>query len=154
MNYKWIVTSIALFITLVVASFAGAETLDLPRLGHVALIDPAGPPSGLVILFSDIGSKDPTPHESLRALADAGQAVAVVNTDQYLAALDRTASECLRASDDLAALKSQLFQLLHLAPGASAVLAGPGCARWTRATSSGELISLYRKSSSIRRVLP
>ncbi len=97
-------------------------------MGLVAFIAPKGPPSGLVILFSDIGSKRTTPQESLKALAEAGQAVAVVNTDQYLAALNRTASECLNASDDLAALKSRLFQLLRLAPGASAVLAGAGSA--------------------------
>jgi type IV secretory pathway VirJ component len=121
-------TSLAFLIALAVASLAGAETLDLPRLGRVALIDSSGTPSGVVILFSDIGSKDPTPPESLRALAEAGQAVAVVNTDQYLVALDRTGSECLRPSDDLAALKSRLFQRLHLAPDASAVLAGAGSA--------------------------
>ncbi len=116
----------AVLIVVFVASFAGAETTQLPRLGTVTIVRPTGPPVGLVVIFADIGSKAPPSPESLKALAEAGQAVAVVATEGYLAALNRSASRCVRASEDLAALKTQLMQRLPLAPHASVVLAGAG----------------------------
>ncbi|MBI5551861.1 MAG: virulence factor family protein [Desulfobacterales bacterium] len=121
-------TIITLFITLVVASFAGAETMNLPRLGRVAVIDPVGSPSGIVILFSDLGATEANPRESSRALTEAGQVVAMVDTGRYLAALDSEGGPCRRASDDLAVLKSQIFQRRHLPANTSAMLAGSNAA--------------------------
>ncbi len=121
-------TIIALFITLVVASFAGAETMNLSRLGRVTVIDPVGSPSGIVILFSDLGATEANPWESSRALTEAGQVVAVVDTGRYLSALDLEGGQCRRASDDLAVLKSQIFQRRHLPANTSAVLAGSSAA--------------------------
>ncbi|MCB2149009.1 MAG: hypothetical protein KQI81_21185 [Deltaproteobacteria bacterium] len=116
----------SLFITLVVASAGAAETLGLPHLGPVAIIDPTGPAAGVVILFSDPTATDPIPRESLRALAEAGQAVAVVDTAMYLEALDRAGGGCSRASEDLSALKIMLFHRHRLSEDGFAVLAGPG----------------------------
>ena len=116
----------SLLITVVVASVSTAETQDLPRLGPVAIIDPTGPPVGVVILFSDPAATGPIPLESMRSLAEAGQAVAVVDTGRYLTVLDSAGGGCSRASDDLIALKALLFDRHHLPGNASTVLAGPG----------------------------
>ncbi|MDA8137427.1 MAG: hypothetical protein M0036_02135 [Desulfobacteraceae bacterium] len=122
-------TGLVVFLHLLLAtSVAFAEKLDLPRLGPVAITGAVGPPAGVVILFSDPGSKEPIPAESLRALAEAGQIVAVVNTVQYLAAMDKTEAECQRAADDVAALKSKLLLRQHLSPSTATVLAGAGAA--------------------------
>jgi type IV secretory pathway VirJ component len=116
----------SLFITLVVASANASEILDLPRLGPVAIIDPTGPPVGIVILFSDPAATVPISHESMRALAEAGQAVAVVDSQRFLAALDRAGGGCSRASGDLVALKSLLLARPHFPKNASTLIAGPG----------------------------
>lgn len=115
-----------LFVTLAVASANTSEILDLPRLGPVMINDPTGPPLGTVILFSDPAVTDPIPRESLRALAEAGQAVAVVDSNRFLAALDRAGGGCSRASGDLVALKSLLLARPHCSKNAFTVLAGPG----------------------------
>ena len=115
-----------LFVTLAVVSANASETLDLPRLGHVAIVDPTGPALGVVILLSDPAATDPLPPESLRALAEAGQTVAVVDTARYLDALDRAGGGCSRAADDLSALKNMLFRRYRLSENGFAVLAGPG----------------------------
>ncbi len=116
----------SLIFTLVFASATAAEKLDLPRLGAVTIVEPSGQPLGVVILFSDLVATDPIPRESLRALAEAGQAVAVVDTARYLDALDRAGGGCSRAADDLSDLKNKLFHRHHLSKDVSAVLAGPG----------------------------
>ena len=116
----------SLFVTLAVASANASEILNLSRLGSVAIVDPTGSLVGIVILFSDPAATDPIPSESVRALAEAGKVVAVVDTSRYLAALDCAGGGCSRVSGDLVTLKSQLFARHHLSENASTVLAGPG----------------------------
>jgi type IV secretory pathway VirJ component len=114
------------FISLGFAFSTEAESIDFPRLGPVAVIDPPGTPSGIVIVFSDPAATHPAPRDSLRALSETGQVVAVVDTRRYLAPLDSAEGGCIRASDDLIALKSKLFQQYRLSENGTAVLAGSG----------------------------
>lgn len=117
---------LAVLIALSAASSVWADIWDLPRLGQVRVVDPVGAPLGLVIVFSDPAAPNGLPDESLHALAEAGRAVAAVDTGRYLAVLDREGDGCLRVADDLAKLKSSLQQHFHLPPTKSAVLAGAG----------------------------
>ncbi|MFH0727177.1 MAG: AcvB/VirJ family lysyl-phosphatidylglycerol hydrolase [Pseudomonadota bacterium] len=115
-----------LFIAPAFALSTGADSMDLPRLGTVAVIDTAGPPSGVVIVFSDPAATHPAPRESFRALSTAGQVVAVVDSHRYLATLADAENGCARASDDFLALKSKLFAQYHLSENGTSVLAGAG----------------------------
>jgi type IV secretory pathway VirJ component len=117
----------ALLLILLAITFpAEAESIDFPRLGPVTLIDPARPPSGVVIVFSDPADLHPISRASLRALSEAGQVVAVVDSHRYSASLESAKGGCIRASDDLLALKLKLFQQYRLSENSTTVLAGSG----------------------------
>lgn len=108
------------------ASAANAETLILPRLGTVSVTAPARRPAGVVILFSDPSTADAIADETLNALAEAGQAVAVVDSGAYLKRLDREKEDCSRVVEDLAGLKAGLLRRFGLPENIFVVLAGPG----------------------------
>ena len=88
------------------------DQVDVGRLGPVKVIRGDSQVKGTVIVFSDPSGKVSDLEQAVRAIAEAGYAVAAVDSAQYLAAVDRGSEECHQLKDDLSAL-------LHVLAGSS-----------------------------------
>src|SRR6266851_5183124 len=71
-----------------------AHAIDGGRYGEVRLTEPEGDMRGLVILFSDRGGRSAVEDAAAGKLAQAGTLVVEVDTDAYLAGLNRLDDKC------------------------------------------------------------
>lgn len=102
----------SLALALALASFAflagPAFAVDGGRFGEVTVLEPKGPPRGLVVLFSDRAGWKAEEENAAQALAEAGALVVEVDTAIYLATFAKDKEECHWASGDAEQLSRRL----------------------------------------------
>lgn len=102
---------------LTAALFAALAPLVLPapafatdggRFGDVTVLEPKGPPRGLVVLFSEQGGWTAEAEAAAQSLAEAGALVVEVDTATYVATFANDKEQCHWASGDAEQLSRRL----------------------------------------------
>ena len=96
------------------------------RYGEVEVVPPSREPSGFVILFSDKGGLKPNDRMRLEAIAKAGAIAVGVDTDAYVADLDKADPGCLRLYSDAETLSRELQREHPAAQYRVPIVAGEG----------------------------
>jgi type IV secretory pathway VirJ component len=102
------------------------ERVEAGRLGPVAIVRAEGEPKGSIIVFSDPRGNFTDLEQAVRAVAEAGYGVAVVDSAHYLTAIDRGSEDCHRIQDDLSALIRLIAQQGSATAGGPPILVGSG----------------------------
>ena len=103
---------------------AAPAIIDGGRFGLVRLSEPEGEMRGLVLLFADHGAA--TDDGAAAKLAAAGALVVEVDTDLYLAGLDKLPDKCFNLGGDIEGLSRQLQHDRAYPTYRSPILAGIG----------------------------
>ena len=105
---------------------AAPATIDGGRFGLVRLSEPEGEMRGLVLLFADHGAPATADDAAAAKLAAAGALVVEVDTDLYLAGLDKLPDKCFNLGGDIEGLSRQLQHDRAYPTYRSPILAGIG----------------------------
>ena len=106
MNNRRIILGLAWILLSVLAKPAAA--IDGGRLGDVAVVEPKGPPRGLVVLYSDRTGWTAEEERAAQSLAEAGVLVVEVDTPRYVANVVYDKEPCHWASGDAEQLSRRL----------------------------------------------
>jgi type IV secretory pathway VirJ component len=102
------------------------EGVEAGQLGRVSIVRTEGEPKGTIIVFSDPRGNSTDLQQAVRALADAGYEVAVVDSAHYLAAINRGSEDCHPIQDDVSALIRLIAQQGAATAGGPPILVGSG----------------------------